>query len=102
MEAVAILIVIPLSGWEKEFAEMGSSPGVITWSALLRNSTGVLRNVSSAGIEARQKMRAVDGLVDALVWILRAAIKSFEVDSNDIDNKVSLFAGYCQYLGVSC
>lgn len=85
MEAVALLIVIPLSGWEKEHAQMSRSPGVVTWSALLRNSTGVLRNTSSAGSDARERMRGTDGLVDALLWILRAAINQ---DKNDIDNKI--------------
>lgn len=85
VEAVAELIVIPLSGWEKEFAEMGKKPGVVTWSTLLRNSTGVLRNVSSAGFEGRSKLRSIDGLVDSLVWILKAAIAS---KNNDINNKI--------------
>lgn len=64
---------------------MGKKPGVVTWSTLLRNSTGVLRNVSSAGFEGRSKLRSIDGLVDSLVWILKAAIAS---KNNDINNKV--------------
>jgi len=86
MEAVAILIIIPLSGWDKSAADAGSKPGVVTWSSLLVNSTGVLRNVCSWGVEARTKIRAIEGLVDALIWILRAAISS--ADKNDINNKI--------------
>jgi len=65
---------------------MGRRPGMISWSLLLRNATGILRNVSSAGAEARTKIRATDGLIDALMWIVRAAITS---DGNEvINNKV--------------
>ena len=57
MEAVAVLIIVPLSGWEKDLALMGRRPGIISWSLLLRNATGILRNVSSAGHEARTTIR---------------------------------------------
>lgn len=86
LEVVSVLVVIPLSGWEKESSIMGKKPGVITWTALLRNSTGVLRNVSSAGKEARMKIRAIEGLLDALVWILRAGIA--DQNKSEINNKV--------------
>lgn len=43
----------------------------------------MLRNVSSAGPEARRVMRDCDGLVDSFVWIIKAPI-----GKNDIDNKV--------------
>ena len=88
LEAVSVLVIIPLSGWEKESSVMGKKPGVITWSALLRNSTGVLRNVSSAGRDSRVKIREIEGLLDALVWILRAGIA--DQNKAEINNKVIL------------
>lgn len=85
-EAVAVLIIIPLSGWEKEFAEMERRPGVVSWSDLLRNATGILRNISSAGVESRGKIRSLEGLIDALLWIVRSAVASD--DRRDINHKV--------------
>ncbi|XP_066915341.1 uncharacterized protein [Clytia hemisphaerica] len=87
MEAVALLIIVPLSGWEKDHAMMGRRPGIISWSLLLRNATGILRNVSSAGHEARTTIRfRIEGLVDACLWILRAAVGSEATE--DINNKI--------------
>ena len=88
MEAVAVLIIIPLSGWEKVKADKGKKPEPVTWSRLLRNSTDILRNVSSEGLETRTKILSIEGLVDSLVWIIRAAIASDNRD--DINNKVWL------------
>lgn len=80
-----LLIIIPLSGWDKETALVGK-PGLISWSLLLRNATGILRNVSSAGSEARATIRSIEGLIDACFWIVRAAVAS-DADE-DINNKV--------------
>lgn len=77
MEAVALLIIIPLSGWEKEAVMKGGRISyIVSWSVLLRNATGILRNVSSAGVEARRTIRSIEGLIDACIWILRAAVAS--------------------------
>ena len=97
LEAVAVLIIIPLSGWEKVKADKGKKPEPVTWSRLLRNSTGILRNVSSEGMETRTKIRSIEGLVDSLVWIVRAAIAGDNRD--DINNKVWLaFFTICFYI----
>ena len=69
-------------------ADKGKKPEPVTWSRLLRNSTGILRNVSSEGLETRTKIRSIEGLVDSLVWIIRAAIAGDNRD--DINNKVWL------------
>ena len=96
LEAVAVLIIIPLSGWEKVKADKGKKPEPVTWSRLLRNSTGILRNVSSEGLETRTKIRSIEGLVDSLVWIIRAAIAGDNRD--DINNKVWLELFYDIFL----
>jgi len=86
VKAVAVLIVLPLSGWERSWYLQSNSPSPIIWSLVLRNSIGLLRNTSAAGIAGRQKIRREAGLVDALVWMLRAAFLSG--DPHDINNKV--------------
>ena len=35
---------------------------------------GILRNLSSAGLEARKKMRDVIGLIDALLYVIRLSL----------------------------
>ncbi|KAF7240458.1 Catenin delta-2 [Varanus komodoensis] len=42
--------------------------------AVLRNATGCLRNVSSAGEEARRRMRECDGLTDALLYTVENCV----------------------------
>lgn len=86
MKAVAVLLVIPLSGWERSYYMQGKLPGEVIWSLALRNSIGLLRNTSAAGIEGRQKIRREAGLVDALIWMLRSALASG--DPTVINNKV--------------
>ncbi|XP_076450470.1 uncharacterized protein LOC143286689 isoform X3 [Babylonia areolata] len=43
------------------------------WTTVFRNTTGILRNISSAGYEARKKLRECRGLVDALTNTLKIA-----------------------------
>lgn len=46
--------------------------------------SGVLlcyRNVSSAGEEARRRMRECEGLTDALLYVIQTALGSSEIDS---------------------
>ena len=45
---------------------------------------GTMRNVSSAGEPARAFMRASRGLVDSLLWIIKAAVQQKE----EVDEKV--------------
>ena len=80
------IIIIPYSGWTKTAAQSNAPIPSIKWSTVFRNASGVLRNVSSAGPEARRVMRDCEGLVDSFVWIIKAPI-----GKNDIDNKV-----YCE------
>ena len=87
VEAVSVLIIIPLSGWERVLYLDGRPPGSVIWATSLRNAIGVLRNVSSYGPEARTRIRRQEGLIDALVWMLRAALAQ---DRDDMNNRVSL------------
>lgn len=77
------IIIIPYSGWSRAAANSTAPLPAIKWTTVFRNASGVLRNVSSAGPEARRVMRDCDGLVDSFVWIIKAPL-----GKNDIDNKV--------------
>lgn len=57
------------------------------------------RNVSSAGEEARRRMRECDGLTDALLYVIQSALGSSEIDSKVCHlclfrSKKSRYAGY--------
>ncbi|KAM6948497.1 catenin delta-2b [Aplochiton taeniatus] len=91
-DALAVLtnaVIIPHSGWD-------SSPNQddrklhLHSSQVLRNATGCLRNVSSAGEEARRRMRECDGLTDALLYVIQTALGSSEIDSKTIENCVCI------------
>ena len=42
---------------------------------------GILRNLSSAGLEARKKMRDVIGLIDALLYVVRLSLGKAGTDA---------------------
>ncbi|CDQ87830.1 unnamed protein product [Oncorhynchus mykiss] len=48
------------------------------------------RNVSSAGEEARRRMRECEGLTDALLYVIQTALGSSEIDSKTIENCVCI------------
>ncbi|KAG1655826.1 Catenin delta-2 [Nymphon striatum] len=83
-------VIIPHSGWDK-----GNRPDVnkhydINWSTVFRNASGILRNVSSAGEYARKKLRECDGLVDAILHLVKAAIGKSDVDNKSVENCVCI------------
>ncbi|KAM9458224.1 catenin delta-2-like isoform 4-T4 [Salvelinus alpinus] len=89
-DALAVLtnaVIIPHSGWDtsphQEDRKLHSSQ-------VLRNATGCLRNVSSAGEEARRRMRECEGLTDALLYVIQTALGSSEIDSKTIENCVCI------------
>ena len=53
------------------------------------------RNVSSAGEEARRRMRECEGLTDALLFVIQTAL-----GSNEIDSKVPAHVCLCSYVHV--
>jgi hypothetical protein len=48
----------------------------------------VSRNVSSAGDYGRKKLRECDGLVDALLYLVRNAIERANIDNKSVENAV--------------
>lgn len=86
-DGVAVIvtyILIPHSGWDT------NSPGDPCYSTVFRNASGVLRNVSSAGEYARTKLRDCPGLVDSLLYVVRAAIDKSNIGSKIVENCVCI------------
>lgn len=46
------------------------------------------RNVSSAGEYARKKLRACEGLIEAMVYLVRATIGTNDMDNKSVENCV--------------
>ena len=84
-------VLIRSSSWSPEqAANPDVRPTSISWTAELCNATGMLRNVSSAGEEARLSLRSARSLVDALLWIMRGAI-----GTDEASNKVCVCVCVC-------
>lgn len=78
-------IIIPHSGWDFQ----GNS-GETCWSTVFRNASGVLRNISSAGEYARKKLRECEGLIDALLYVVRCAIEKSNIGNKIVENCVCI------------
>ncbi|XP_072009128.1 catenin delta-2 isoform X4 [Engystomops pustulosus] len=91
-DALAVLtnaVIIPHSGWENSILQDDRKIQLHS-SQVLRNATGCLRNVSSAGEEARRRMRECDGLTDALLYVIQYALGNSEIDSKTVENCVCI------------
>ncbi|XP_075219493.1 catenin delta-2-like isoform X2 [Lycorma delicatula] len=77
-------IIIPHSGWDP------TSSGETCWSTVFKNTSGVLRNVSSAGEYARKKLRECEGLVDSLLYVVRSAIEKSNIGNKSVENCVCI------------
>uniref|UniRef100_A0AAY4ATJ0 Plakophilin 4 n=1 Tax=Denticeps clupeoides TaxID=299321 RepID=A0AAY4ATJ0_9TELE len=89
-DALSVLtntVIIPHSGW-------GGAPQredhklKLHTSLVLRNTTGCLRNLSSAGEEARRQMRSCEGLIDSLLYVIKTCINTSDYDSKIVENCV--------------
>ncbi|XP_036376751.1 catenin delta-2 isoform X2 [Megalops cyprinoides] len=91
-DALAVLtntVIIPHSAWDTSPHQEDRKLHLHS-SQVLRNATGCLRNVSSAGEEARRRMRECEGLTDALLYVIQTALGSSEIDSKTIENCVCI------------
>ncbi|KAF3836042.1 hypothetical protein F7725_028600 [Dissostichus mawsoni] len=73
-DALAVLtnsVIIPHSNWDSSPITMTTASSIFT----------PRRNVSSAGEEARRRMRECDGLTDALLYVIQTSLGSSEIDS---------------------
>uniref|UniRef100_A0A8C7GB79 Catenin delta 2 n=1 Tax=Oncorhynchus kisutch TaxID=8019 RepID=A0A8C7GB79_ONCKI len=93
-DALAVLtnsVIIPnSSSWDSSHNLHDDRKQHTHTSQVLRNATGCLRNVSSAGEEARRRMRECDGLTDALLYVIQSALGSNDIDSKTIENCVCI------------
>jgi len=80
---IVTTIIIPHSGWDR-----GGQGTDTHWTTVFRNSSGILRNVSSNGDYGRKKLRECDGLVDALIYLVRNAIERANIDNKSVENAV--------------
>ncbi|XP_078259976.1 plakophilin-4 isoform X3 [Rhinoraja longicauda] len=82
-------VVIPHSGWSSSSYDEDRKVKFHT-SLVLRNTTGCLRNLSSAGEEARRKIRSCEGLVDSLLYIIQMCVNTADYDSKTVENCVCI------------
>merc|ERR1712223_933317 len=85
-EALLVLVnivIIPHSGWDPN-----GSGSDTHWTTVLRNSSGILRNVSSAGDYGRKKLRECEGLVDSVLYLVKKAIEKAYIDNKSVENCV--------------
>nr|XP_057907787.1 plakophilin-4-like isoform X4 [Doryrhamphus excisus] len=87
MTTLTNTVVIPHSGWSS-VSHRDEHKIKFQSSMLLRNTTGCLRNLSSAGEEARSQLRCCEGLVDSLLHILKACVNTSDYDSKIVENSV--------------
>lgn len=80
-------VLIRSSGWSPDLAlNLDIQPQHVNWTQELCNTTGMLRNVSSAGEEARLSLRSAKGLIDTLLWLIRGCLGKEEANSKTIEN----------------
>nr|XP_020474316.1 armadillo repeat protein deleted in velo-cardio-facial syndrome homolog isoform X2 [Monopterus albus] len=82
-------IIIPNSGWRRDSVEPSKLQSA-EWTTVFKNTSGCLRNVSSDGAEARQRLRECEGLVDALIHALQSAIVNKDTDNKSVENCVCI------------
>nr|XP_033800353.1 plakophilin-4 isoform X2 [Geotrypetes seraphini] len=80
-------VIIPHSGWN-DFAFDEDHKMKFQSSLVLRNTTGCMRNLSSAGEEARKQMRSCEGLVDSLLYVIQTCVNTSDYDSKTVENCV--------------
>ncbi|XP_036426121.1 plakophilin-4-like isoform X4 [Colossoma macropomum] len=78
-------VIIPHSGWSSSSYDDDHKLKFHS-SLVLRNTTGCLRNLSSAGEEARKQMRCCEGLVDSLLYVIKACVSTSDFDSKIVEN----------------
>ncbi|XP_036400841.1 plakophilin-4 isoform X2 [Megalops cyprinoides] len=78
-------VIIPHSGWSSSSFDDEHKLKFHS-SLVLRNTSGCLRNLSSAGEEARKQMRCCEGLVDSLLYVIKACVNTSDFDSKIVEN----------------
>ncbi|XP_051542005.1 splicing regulator ARVCF isoform X2 [Myxocyprinus asiaticus] len=82
-------IIIPHSGLRGDPNDP-TRPGDPEWNTVFKNTSGCLRNVSSDGADARQRLRECEGLVDALLHALYSAVAKRDINNKSVENCVCI------------
>ncbi|XP_030624002.1 armadillo repeat protein deleted in velo-cardio-facial syndrome [Chanos chanos] len=80
-------IIIPHSGWKGDHSSHSASRAP-DWTIVFKNTSGCLRNVSSDGAEARQRLRECEGLVGTLLYVLHSAVVKKDTNNKSVENCV--------------
>jgi len=94
LDLLVSVILIPYTNWFK--SNIGHSQQFLPtvsethWSTVFRNSTGILRNISSAGVHARKQMRECQGLIESLFYIINSSISRNDVENKLVENCVCI------------
>ncbi|NXT70309.1 PKP4 protein, partial [Chaetops frenatus] len=87
LSTLTTTVIVPHSGWNSSSFDDDHKIKFQT-SLVLRNTTGCLRNLSSAGEEARKQMRSCEGLVDSLLYVIHTCVNTSDYDSKTVENCV--------------
>ena len=86
--------VIPLANWDTDSVPLNamdpSNPSHVKWNAELKNSTGILRNLTSFGKECRIRLRGCPGLIDSILYIICSALGRDDLDNQIVENCVCI------------
>nr|XP_046234830.1 plakophilin-2 isoform X2 [Scatophagus argus] len=98
-EALSVLtksVLVPSSGISE-----GENPKdeLLADAAVFHNSTGCLRNLSSAGPDGRKAMRECENLIDSLVYYIRGAIADYKTDDKSTENCVCILQNLSYQIG---
>ncbi|CAF0751501.1 unnamed protein product [Rotaria sordida] len=78
-------IIIPFSGWDADINRRLNPQG--KFPPVFKNTTGILRNCSSADYEGRRKMRECEGFIPSLLHAVNSSLQSLnEIDNKSIEN----------------
>jgi len=78
-------IIIPFSGWDADIARRLNPQG--KFPPVFKNTTGILRNCSSADYDGRRKMRECEGFIPSLLHAVNSSLQSLnEIDNKSIEN----------------
>ncbi|XP_071851211.1 uncharacterized protein [Apostichopus japonicus] len=92
-EAVRPLLkneLIPETGWDPQTNENVILQNEQPWSRIFLNCLGVIRNVSSGGIDARRRLRNCEGLIDILIHILSGAVGNRDMDTKCVEHAICI------------
>ncbi|KAJ8007156.1 hypothetical protein DPEC_G00114620 [Dallia pectoralis] len=87
LEILTTSVLVPCSGLSE-----GENPkdDMLADPDTFYNATGCLRNISSAGPEARKAMRLCACLIDSLVYYIRGTIADYKQDDKSTENCVCI------------